>query len=289
MNCFKVLDFVATKVRECFDNSTKNKDITLDLPFLSNPELIDYLDLEHPTNDEVKSIRKIYHKSITISIKEFNKFYSTKKMTTRDLKRVSELISSKEYSTNLSYRIRTCIGKKLSFQYRYKITKPTYLCKMELVGGKKGSDGRLCGAAYKFTFDTILGGMFLHNIWSGEVATIPDYLVNQFYSLNTYPSYLFRKYLLHLNHDISVKISSRTIVKELGLTNNHSNFLNNQISNYIKHLQKNNLVICTEINTSYDNNVFFKLRRCKETELSVVKQKFEESNKNESSIFLCCI
>jgi len=245
------MDLVATKIRQAFkdwatSNGNKCKDQSNILTYLNNPDTV------HSFESGDKSF-EIYRKGIELTSKDFAKFPGTRHLTSTELKKTLNMITN--YRFTGSYRIMTLKDEKYNFQHRVELT-----------------NAKLCSIDnFQIKFDTVLGSLFIHNIFSGAVTKLPDYIFDQFFNLSKYPTFLFRKYLLHLNHLIFITLDLDDVKIQLGLK---TPGWRKEFKEWIQILSASKLLTYRRFEEGF-GTVWCQVRRCNPTEIKELKKNYE--------------
>jgi len=262
LNCYKVMDLVATKTRDKFKkwastNGNKCKDISTKLPYLCNPEYV--------TNFESSEVlQNIYKKGVVLTLRDFALFPATKHLNSKEIQRTLTLISNYQFTGK--YRIMTLVNEKYKFQHFIDIEND-FICNLSLID-----------KTYTLKFESILGSLFLHNVYAGAVSVLPDYIFDKLYNLPKYPSLFFRKYLLHLNHIIYPKIDLHDVRKKLNLT---TPGWNKQFKEWLKILENSGLISIRRLQESC-GNIWVQCRRCNVQENKRLKKDYENQEKEKA-------
>ncbi|MCK5604563.1 hypothetical protein KAR91_21930 [Candidatus Pacearchaeota archaeon] len=252
-NCFRFMDFISTVIRNAFDRHYLEQGITpvksshdsrlCRYSFLSNPTHIQDLQLEFDGNPGFASKDLIcaYNPTFDIPIKTMLKSKCLKGMDNSFLRTIIERTSScmMRYKYQfLSESIRRDNGL-IKHDYSRSHQSDTFetFFNFKFIPGDVGKNGKLYNSRYKFSFNTILGALFLHNLFTGGYCLIKE----PFYSLSKDANMVFRKRFLPWSN-MTTTLKMETVVGNLGLNWKNKTMLNKKFKDILDELVGNKLI-----------------------------------------------
>lgn len=263
-DCYRLMDFLSTKIRERFDQFCiketgkiiKHGDLfnLQSAILLHSPNRVKELD---PSlicdNSHTKEMREFYNSEFKISIKEMLKSPCLKGLDGHIIKKVIKKASECNVKVNWFFKSESKIKEgyiNYDFKNKYSNIDDQFdrLFKFEFIEGTKGKDGKSYSNVCNFKFDTILSGIFIHNIITGGYSLIEE----PFYSLSKYANILFRMFLLNYTNQ-KTTLDVNTVVHRLGFIYSNPSALKKKFINLVQELYDYGLITleATESNGSH--------------------------------------
>ncbi len=255
-NCYCLMDYFASMYKEAFDKYwldhggpvTSFFDDRLNLfLFMQNGDYITELQRDFENPGHLKSIRMdklrlAYCPSFKKSIREMLKHPSLKHLDSKLLKQTIEKAASFMVKIRFEY-ISKRINKKgdLIFDFSKSFNgvnsdfTNVFNYKSKII--KVGKNNKIYNTEYEFTFDTILGALFIHNL-SCQTFT---YLDESFYSISKYAHLLYRKRYLSWK-TMTTTLRMDTVLSDLCLQNKNYYEARKKFISIVEELVDNNLI-----------------------------------------------
>jgi hypothetical protein len=267
-NCYCLMDYFASEYKNSFDkHSVINGsgliidyyDSRLDeFLFINRPDFIVDLQRELENPGYYPSLRDIYCKNFSRRTKEMTKHPSLNHMSGKILKSTIEKASSFMVKTKYAFLAEGKIRDNGGFLKRdYSNTfdgiagSEFYnLFNFESKPLKIGKDKKSYNIEYNFSFNTILGALFFHNISCKSYNLINDSLT--FYNISKNANLLYRKRFMGLK-DISTFLRMDTVLSDLGLFNSNFSESKKKFISIVEELADNKLIFIKKFKS--DGNI----------------------------------
>jgi hypothetical protein len=235
-NCYCLMDYFASEYKNSFDKLciTNGSELIIDwydarldeFLFINRPDFIVDFQRELETPGYHPKLRDIYCKNFSRRSKEMLKHPSLKHMSGKILKTTIEKASSFMVKTKYAFlaegktRYDGYLKRDFSNSFDGIAGSEFYnLFNFESKPLTIGKDKKNYNIEYYFSFNTILGALFLHNISCKSYNLINDSFT--FYNISKNANLLFRKRFISLK-GISTFLRMDTVLSDLSLYN--SNF-----------------------------------------------------------------
>lgn len=262
LNCYKVMDYFSSEIRIKFNQwfisrfgrickNSYDPLISTSCVYLSRPDRIDEYNEEQNRPGFAQDLR-VYNLTIERTTFQLLKSPFLKKMSSKTLKETLRKISTCHASCN--YQIlsegSTIRGgiRTHDFSHSYKmIDRGIFdtLFNYELIKGKIGKDNILYGSIHKIYFNTPLGSIFLHNIYTGGYNVIFD--LEKFYSLSKYAQLLYRKRFFSWSKLNKIILRSDKVMNDLSFNKSNTTDLKKKFQLIVEELVDNEFIEAQKI------------------------------------------
>jgi hypothetical protein len=257
-NCYCLMDYFASEYKAAFDEfSVEGGGLITDVYnsrldeflFINRSDLTVDLQIELETPGHFPLLRNVYCKTFTRNIREMLKHPCLKYMTGKILKSTIEKASSFMVKTKYQFLSegKFRIDNRLKRDYSNSFDGLAGLDFYNLFNVipkilKVGKDKKNYNVEYKFSFDTILGALFIHNISCRAYHLIED----NFYSLSKNANLLYRKRFIVLR-DKSTNLRMDTVLSDLCLTNKNFYESKKKFISIVEELVDNKLIYISKV------------------------------------------
>jgi len=268
-NCYRVMDFIASKIREDFDEycykkwGKRNVSLNLtNLPLVVRPDITSELfNEELKTLVNIREIRQTYSYKISVSYKELINHQCLKGLQLFQLQEVIQKIKNFKFKTDYKIKsesnIRNTDGTpRLGFSNGISNINTNFstIINIRETEYKLGVNNKKYNQKLEFELGpdynaSIFSIAFFHNIMSGGYQVINK--PKQFYSLSKYAHILYRLRFLQFSK-IRAYIKFSIIMKQLGLSTKNITNSKKKFKQIIEELSDNKLIYINEITEEVD-------------------------------------
>jgi len=217
-NCYRLIDYISSVIKKRiyidYGNIRDAYDKRLEfLPLLKDPLLVYNFNRDLELGLGTSSVPLYTRFSFTSTVKDIRNSPIFKGINNSELYTAIDKASSCKINVKYQYKVIKDNKSKYS-EFDYSSDFIFYnLFNVEQLLGPQSKDGKYYNRSYKFSFDTPLGCLFIHNMLCAGWCKIDDH----FYELSKYANFLFRINFLPFNN-IPIKLSIQKTLKSLGIT-----------------------------------------------------------------------
>ncbi len=289
-NCYRVMDFVASKIREDFDNYCYQKFGEKNIPLsnfpqfflISRPDMIDNV-YRDDLNNIMKNERNIYSVEFNINFNDMMKSDCLKGLQPYIIKDTLQKINNFKFKTNYKIKtesnVKTTDGISLldfskgisnlnnNFTSFIKIKDSSY--NLGVNNKKYNRKLNFClGPMYGCSEFTVA---FMHNIFTGGYNVIKN--PKKFYSLSKYANILYRLRFFQFNN-IKTVLKFTNVMNELGLSMNNITNSKKKFIQIIEDLADNKFIYIMDSGKD-GNDIIYNVSTAKPKKKILIKSTFK--------------
>jgi len=244
LNCYKLIDFLTTSIKLIFDKGFGEVSSPYDEK-LSGNKLLNDPRLVHAIKNELEggiSITSSIYKNIFIdvSMKRIGRSSIFKNVSNHVIHET--ILKASSFRLNIPYKF---YSKKEDGNYgfvKFRFEGFDKFFNVIIIDGPEGKDGKLYHKRYRFTFDTVLGTLFVHNILCSGWSRLDDNFRDDFYNLSRYANILFRMRFLPFNEKPLITLKMDEVLASLGITSTNNHIRKKKFFDLINELRDSNFI-----------------------------------------------